>query len=84
MTNHPKNEIRRLHVRDADGKEFVVLEMVPLQHVQTYHGMRVERGRTRYELPDGTPVTRTADGAFSFGNRIATLCPEATGGHEST
>ena len=84
MANHPTNEIRRLHVRDADGKEFVVLELVPLQHVQTYHGMRVERGRAQYELPDGTPVTRTPEGKFSVGDRIATLSPDGTTGHNST
>ena len=55
---HSRNEIKRFGAVDASGRHYVVLEIVPLERVQTYHGLRVERGKPRYELNDGTPVIR--------------------------
>ena len=59
-------EIKRLKAVDADGRQYVVLEIVPLERRHTYHGIRVERGKTRYELNDGAPLTPHGDGTFEI------------------
>jgi hypothetical protein len=35
---HSRNEIKRFGAVDASGRHYVVLEIVPLERVQTYHG----------------------------------------------
>ena len=57
-------EIKRLKAVDAEGRQYVVLQIVPLERRQTYHGIRVERGQTRYELNDGALLTPRGDGTF--------------------
>jgi hypothetical protein len=57
-------EITRLQAVDSDGRTYVILEITPVETVQTYHGVRKEYGRVRHELNDGTPVVRVSDTRF--------------------
>ena len=41
---------------DGDGRAYVILAITPVETIQTYHGVRHERGRVRHELNDGTVV----------------------------
>ena len=58
------SEIVRLRAVDSDQRAYVVLAITPLETFQTYHGVRQERGRVRYELNDGTVLVRLSDRQF--------------------
>lgn len=61
------SEIRRLHAIDRDRRQYVILAITPVETVHTYHGVRHERGRERYELRDGTLLERLSDREFKVG-----------------
>ena len=61
-----RQEIKRLKAVDVEGRQYLVLEIIPLERRHTYHGIRVERGKTRYELNDGAPLTAQGEGTFEI------------------
>jgi hypothetical protein len=62
--NDMPQEITRLQAVDSDGRTYVILEITPVEKVQTFHGVRKEYGRVRHELNDGTAVVRVSDTRF--------------------
>jgi hypothetical protein len=57
-------EITRLRAVDGDGRFYVILEITPIETLDTFHGVRKERGRTRHELNDGTSVVAVSKTQF--------------------
>jgi hypothetical protein len=59
-----QQEITRLRAVDSEGRLYVILAITPVEVVQTYHGVRRERGRVRHELNDGTSVVAVSETQF--------------------
>jgi hypothetical protein len=59
-----QNEITRLRAVDSEGRSYVILAITPVETIQTYHGVRKERGRVRHELNDGTAVVAESETRF--------------------
>ena len=59
-----RQEIIRMHAIDSDGRLYVVLAITPVEVIQTYHGIRMERGRVRHELNDGTALVAVSETKF--------------------
>jgi hypothetical protein len=59
-----QQEITRLRAVDSEGRPYVILAITPVEVVQTYHGVRKERGRVRHELNDGTLVVAVSETQF--------------------
>jgi hypothetical protein len=49
---------------DSEGRSYVILAITPVEVVQTYHGLRKERGRVRHELNDGTSLVALSETQF--------------------
>jgi hypothetical protein len=49
---------------DGEGRSYVILAITPIEVVQTYHGLRKERGRVRHELNDGTSLVALSETRF--------------------
>jgi hypothetical protein len=49
---------------DREGRPYVILAITPVEIIQTYHGVRHERGRVRHELNDGTAVIPLSETQF--------------------
>ena len=58
------SEITRLPALDRERRAYVILAITPVETVYTYHGVRRERGRVRYELSDGTALVKLSDRQF--------------------
>ena len=59
-----REQVTTLHAADAAGRDWIILEIVPLEPAAGYERTRTVRGRARYELKDGTPVTRRSETTF--------------------
>jgi hypothetical protein len=59
-----QQEITRLRAVDDEGRSYVILVITPVETIQTYHGVRKERGRVRHELNDGTSVVPVSESRF--------------------
>ena len=59
-----QQEIIRMHAVDSEGRSYVILAITPVEVVQTYHGLRKERGRVRHELNDGTSLVALSETQF--------------------
>lgn len=57
-------EVIRIRAVDSDGRAYVILAITPVEILQTYHGVRQQRGRVRHELNDGTVVVPLSDTRF--------------------
>ena len=49
---------------DPEGRSYVILAITPIEVVQTFHGVRDERGPVRHELNDGTAVVPISNTRF--------------------
>lgn len=63
-TVRPHHQIKPLRAADPSGREWTILEIVPVEPIQGYDSLRLVHGRARYELKDGTPVVQRSDGVF--------------------
>ena len=70
-----RQQITTLRAADASGREWILLEIVPLEPIQGYNGFHMVHGRARYELKDGTPVVQHSDTAFEVGGNRLTIAP---------
>ena len=59
-----QHEITRMRAVDSEGRSYLILAITPVEIIQTYHGVRKERGRLRHELNDGTAVVMVSDTRF--------------------
>jgi hypothetical protein len=59
-----RQEITRLRAVDREGRSYVILAITPVETIQTFHGVRQERGRVRHELNDGTTVIPISETQF--------------------
>ena len=59
-----RQEIIRMQAIDSEGRLYVVLAITPVEVIQTYHGIRMERGRVRHELNDGTALVAVSATKF--------------------
>lgn len=53
-----------MHAVDDEGRSYVILAITPVETVQTFHGVRQERGRVRHELNDGATVIPISETQF--------------------
>lgn len=72
-TVRPHDQIKPLRAADATGREWTILEIVPVEPIQGYDSLRLVHGRARYELKDGTPVVQRGDGVFEVSGTTLTL-----------
>ena len=59
-----QQEITRLRAVDSEGRTYVILAITPVEVIQTFHGVRRERGPVRHELNDGTKVVPVSETQF--------------------
>ena len=73
VTVRAHQQTTALRAADASGRDWVILEIVPIEPVQGYSTLRFVRGRARYELKDGTPVVQCTDRVFEVGGTTLTI-----------
>ena len=70
-TVRPGLKITKLQATDDEGREWTILEIIPVEPIQGYERLHFVDGHPRYELRDGTPVVQHSDTAFEVaGNRL--------------
>ena len=67
------HETKQIRAVDATGREWTILEIIPIEPVQGYERLRLVHGRPRYELKDGTPVIQRSDHVFEVGGTTLTI-----------
>ena len=72
-TVRARQEIRTLDEVDDAGRAWTILEIVAVEPAEGYERMHVVRGRARYELKDGTPVTRRDNAVFDVSGTLVRL-----------
>ena len=74
-TVRPHQQVTSLRAADASGREWIILEIVPVEPIEGYDHMRFVHGRARYELKDGTPVVQHSPTTFEVGGNKLTIAP---------
>ena len=68
FTARSRHQIKPLRAADESGREWIILQIVPVEPVQGYNNLRYVEGAPRYELKDGTPVVQRSDSVFEVGD----------------
>jgi hypothetical protein len=72
-TVRARQQITALRAADASGREWTILEIIPIEPVQGYDRLRMEYGRPRFELKDGTPVVQRSAAVFEVSGTTLTI-----------
>ena len=72
-TVRPYQKTSTLRATDTSGREWIILEIVPMEPVQGYGRLRVVPGHTRFELKDGTPVVQRGPALFEVNGTTLTV-----------